>query len=172
MTAGDRQVGERGTNALAKIAVLLRTLDDRLAALKHEACPGRLLTSPEGAQALEALAPLEDALAQAVARLGLERETADLRRRLVGPLNIMWADLMDMAPEHLEKRWGAHDVPEEWEELRLSLLRGVEDALEVLSHQGRSGGQHGSCAKSQRAALTPRPWPSATGSPSTSWQRG
>lgn len=125
-----------GTYALAKIAVLLRSLDDRLAALKHEACPDRLLTSPEGPGALLALAPVEEALALAVARLDLRPETADLRRRLLGPLQIMWADLVDMAPEHLERRWGAHDVPEEWGALRLHLLEAVDKAVRVLEGRG------------------------------------
>ncbi len=48
------------------------------------------------------------------------------------PLVVTWGDLVDMAPE----RWGAHDVPERLEELRLGLLRGVEDVIEALSHQG------------------------------------
>lgn len=130
--------GTQGTRALAKIAVLLRSLDDRLAALKHEAAGDRLLTSPEEVDALGALAPLEEALSLAVGRLGLPPETVDLRQRLLGPLQIMWADLVDMAPEHLEARWGVHDVPHEWEELRLRLLGAIEKAIQALGNQSAS----------------------------------
>jgi|GEM_PF-5691059 len=53
MTAtGEKQDGCREAEAIAKIAALLRSPDDRLAVLKHEASPGRLLTLPEGADAL------------------------------------------------------------------------------------------------------------------------
>lgn len=135
--SGNSLTDARGTQALAKIAVLLRSLDDRVATLKHEASPGRLLTSPEGVEVVAALAPIEEALALAVARLGLQPETADLRRRLLGPLHIMWADIVDMAPEYLETRWGAHDVPEEWGQLRLRLLGAVEEAISSLTPENR-----------------------------------
>jgi hypothetical protein len=48
------------------------------------------------------------------------------------PVVLTWGELVNMAP----KQWGAHDVPERLEELRLGLLRGVEDVIEALSHQG------------------------------------
>gem|GEM_PF-4041005 len=84
------------------------------------------------------MVPIEDALAEAVTRLGLQPKTVDLRQRLTGPLSILWANLVDMAPKDIKNRWGAPDVPEEWEELRLRLLRAVEAAIENLSY-GRKG---------------------------------
>ena len=119
--------------AIVRIASLLRSIDDKLAALRAEGAPGRLLSVPEaGGDLGPVLSPLEEVLGEAVHRLGLHPEPVDMRQRTRGPLYLLWADLVDMAPDRLEKHWGAHDVPEAWPELRRQLLAAVEEAIAVL----------------------------------------
>ena len=75
------------------------------------------------------LGPLSEALAVAVQRLGVQAAPIDVRRRLRGPLHILWADLIEMSPEGLAKHWGAGDVPAAWPELQRLLLAAVENAI-------------------------------------------
>ncbi len=79
------------------------------------------------------LGPLSEALAEAVQRLGVRAEPTDVRRRLRGPLHILWADLIEMSPEGLGKHWGAQDVPGAWPELQRHLLAAVENAIAALA---------------------------------------
>jgi hypothetical protein len=106
----------QGVAALAKIEVLLRHIDDQLAAMRGGALPRRLLSYPSGdMDVARALAPLEEALPgssrtprlRSEERLGFGAKKVDLRWRLLGSLHVIWAGLVDMAPEHLEDRWGA-----------------------------------------------------------------
>lgn len=122
--------------ALTKITILLRHIDDELAALRHEGDPDRLLSVVEDAPELtEVLGPLEDTLSEAARRLGIEPAPIDVRQRVWGPLHILWADLVEMSPERLRKQWGADDVPEAWPGLQRQLLAAVEHAIAALGRQ-------------------------------------
>ncbi|HUB69941.1 MAG TPA: hypothetical protein VL984_05925 [Acidimicrobiales bacterium] len=121
-------------SALAKIAVLLHHFDDQLAWLKSETSPGRLLSiSAEDAEVDRALRGLEEALADAVRTLHIQPEHVDVRQRVRGPLNILWADLVEMSPARLRTQWRAQDVPERWPELHRRLLLAIEGAIKELS---------------------------------------
>jgi len=116
--------------ALDRIAVLLRHIDDQLAVVKHDFSPIRRLSVADGAPDLEkVVGPLEEALALAADRLGIEPRAFDARRALLGALHIIWADLIDMSPHNLRKHWAVHDVPEPWAELHSQLLAAVETAI-------------------------------------------
>jgi hypothetical protein len=119
--------------ALPKIVAFLRHIDDELAAARHENCPDRLLAIVEEVPDLDQiLGPLENALAGAARRLGVQPEPIDVRRRLLAPLHMLWADLIDMSAEQLRKHYGAHDVPGPWPELQRELLTAVENAIAEL----------------------------------------
>ena len=130
--------GERGdmassVEALAKIGVFLRHIDDELAAARHENRPDRLLAIVEEVPDLDRiLGPIENALAGAVHGLGVQPETIDVRRRLLAPLHMLWADLIDMSAEQLRKHYGALDVPGPWPELQREILTAVENAIAEL----------------------------------------
>jgi hypothetical protein len=120
--------------ALERIATLLRRIDDELATMRHEICPDRLLAVVEEGPGLDrVLGPLEEALGEAVQRLGVQAGSIDVRRRVRGPLHILWADLIEMSPEGLRQHWGAQDVPEAWPQLQRQLLTAVENAIAALA---------------------------------------
>ena len=118
---------------LARIAVLLRHVDDQLASLRHEVWLGRLLSVPQEVPDLDlVLGPVEDALANAARELGLQAQLRDVRSRVRGPLHILWADLVELSPEELRKRWGVRDVPHGWPRLHRDLVAAVEGAIAQL----------------------------------------
>jgi hypothetical protein len=120
-------------DALAKVVVLLRRVDDELASLRHEASPGRLLTIPRDVPDLDLLlGPIEAALEHAVGVLGLQAQQNDMRSRIRGCLYILWADLVEVSPEGLRKHWGVRDIPPGWQELQSMLLVAVEGAIAQL----------------------------------------
>ncbi|HTV12031.1 MAG TPA: hypothetical protein VME20_09225 [Acidimicrobiales bacterium] len=124
-------------SALAKITVLLRHFDDELARLKNEASPGRLMSiAAEDPGVNAVLGALERALADAVHAFDLQPELMDPRQRLRGPLQILWADLVEMSPESLRKQWGAQEIPEIWPQLHQHLLLAIERAIGDLTGQG------------------------------------
>lgn len=119
--------------ALERIATLLRHIDEQLSTLRSETSTDRVLSVIEEVPKLgQVLGPLEQVLGQAVRRLGVKPEAVNVRRRMHGALNILWADLVDMSPQRLRSQWGAKDVPEEWAELHQRLLATVEAALVAL----------------------------------------
>jgi len=127
-------------NPVARIAVLLRYLDDQLASLRHEAWPGRLLSVPQEVPDFDlVLGPVEDALASAARELGLHAQLRDVRSRVRGPLHILWADLVELSPEGLRKRWGVREVPQAWPRLHRDLMAAVEGAIAQLGDGPTAG---------------------------------
>ena len=118
---------------VARIAVLLRHIDDQLASLRHEAWPGRHLSVPQEVPDLDlVLGPVEDALVNAARELGLQAQLRDVRSRVRGPLHILWADLVELSPEGLRKHWGVREVPQGWPRLHRDLMEAVEGAIARL----------------------------------------
>jgi hypothetical protein len=121
------------TPALERITVVLRHIDTQLAAVKQEVSTDRRLSRSEEVPDLDqVLGPLETLVGTAADTFGLEPAVFDGRRATRGALHIIWADLIDMSPDNLRKRWGVDDIPDGWPELHRQLLLAVEQAIAQL----------------------------------------
>jgi len=116
-----------------RVEVFLRHLEHQLGSIEHVVEPGTVLSAvKEQVDLRRVLAPVKEALAEAVARLELKPDPVDLRQHARAVLYVAWANLSEMSPERLRRQWSADDVPEAWAELQHRLLIAVETAITEL----------------------------------------
>jgi hypothetical protein len=119
------------------IGTTLASAERRLVALLAEQADNlRLTTTEDPVTDLGAvLAPVLDALRMAAGEVGAPTATRSLRRLAAATLSILWADLVELAPDRLAGAWGA-EVPEGWAALHAELLAWVRWAADRV--EGRA----------------------------------
>jgi hypothetical protein len=116
------------------IGTTLASVERRLVALLAEQADDLRLTSTEDPvpDLDEVLAPVLQALRVAADQVGAPAAARSLRRSAAATLSILWADLVELAPDRLARAWGA-EVPDGWAALHadlLGLVRWAADRIE------------------------------------------
>lgn len=135
----DRQapVATGRTRGQEVIGTTLASAERRLVALLTEQAGDLRLTSTEDpvADLGQALAPVLQAVRVAAGQVGAPTATRSLRRSAAATLSILWADLVELAPDRLAGAWGA-EVPEGWAARHAELLGLVRRAADRI--EGRA----------------------------------
>ncbi len=115
----------------ARLSPFLASYERRLLRLRAEVASSPTLTAWEDPPLDLGLLldPASRAIGDAAEAIAAHPQSRSRRGTLAGELSVLWADVIEIGPAPLQRRWGHGEIPGAWPEAHRRLVETVEETL-------------------------------------------